>query len=392
MYVACVLVDHLPFKLESQRDPSLGTRQVVIFRRHGSQREVLDMSPGIPHLDSGMPLQEALARCKDTVPIEADMPCYQEAFDQILLRLGNWSPVVEAAGLGCAYVGLDGLEDTYGSEERLVNLLLQAVPRHWEPRLGVGHGKFPAYLAALRAAPGRAYKTPLQGREFLASFPVEVLPVSWGVKERLRSFGLDTLGKLADLSLGPLQAQFGPVGAMAWRLAQGVDHTPLDPQRPEEKVTASLAFSTPTVSLEPMLLAVEHLLGKLFARPEMRSRCARIALLEGHAPNSPAWQRRIVFKTPVSSRHSAYVVLKGALANITLPGPLEELRLTLKELTGEVGWQESLFQDVRQRQRLRQAIGQLKASQGRNPIYQVREVEPWSRIPERRRALVTYEP
>ena len=155
MHVACVLVDHLPFKLEVQRDPSLARRRVIIFQRHGSQRSVLDTSPAIQHVRQHMPLQEALALCKDAVPLEADLPRYQQAFNALLLRLGDWSPIVEAAELGCAYVGLDGLEETYGNEERLIDALLGVVPRNLEPRLGISRGKFPAYLAALRAEPHR---------------------------------------------------------------------------------------------------------------------------------------------------------------------------------------------------------------------------------------------
>ena len=75
-----------------------------------------------------------------------------------------------------------------------------------------------------------------------------------------------------------------------------------------------------------------------------------------------------------------------------LPGPLEEVSLTLKDMAGEAGRQESLFHEVRRREQLREAIAQIKVSQRRNPIYQIREVEPWSRIPERRRALMPYEP
>ena len=392
MRVACVLVHNLPFKLELRRDPSLERRKVLIFQRHGSRRVVLDGSPSIGQVSPGMPLQEALALWKDAVPIEADVPYYQRAFDQILLRLGNWSPDVEAADLGCVYIGLDGLESTYGSFERLLDALLQAVPRHLEPRLGVSFGKFPSYLAALCAEPGRAFRPLLEVREFLAPFPVEVLPVPWEVKKRLRGFGLCTLGNVAGVPMGPLQAQFGPTGAKVWRLARGMDDTPLAIRRHEEEVTASFTFFTPTAYLESLLMAVDHLLARLFARAEMRGRHARIALLEGQVVNKPAWQRRIAFKTPLASRDRGYIALKGALADMTLPGPLEELRLTLRDLTGEAGRQESLFREVRRRERLRQAISQLKTSQRRNPIYQVREVEPWSRIPERRWAMVTYEP
>ena len=339
-----------------------------------------------------MSLQEAQTHCKDAVLIEADVSRYRQAFDSILLSLGEWSPDVESGELGCAYVGLDGLEETYGTEERLIDALLQAVPGYLEPRLGVSHGKFPAYLAALRAEPGRAYKPPLGVKQFVAPFPVDVLPVPWDIKARLRSFGLDTLEKVAKLPLGPLQAQFGPMGGRIWSLAQGKDDTPLIPRRLEEEVSSSISFPIPTTNLEPLLMALDHLSTRLFSQPEMRGRYARVALLEGQVVRKPAWQRRIIFKVPVGEKSRAYFVLKSVVADVALPGPLEEVRLTLKELTGESGRQESLFRDVRRRDQLRETVAQLKVAQGRNPIYQVREMEPWSRIPERQRALVTYEP
>jgi DNA polymerase-4/protein ImuB len=212
------------------------------------------------------------------------------------------------------------------------------------------------------------------------------------MKDRLRSFGLDTLGRVADLPLGPIQAQFGPTGQRLWRLARGADDTPLLPQRPEEAISASIAFPVPTANMEPLLMAVDNMLAGLFARPEMRGRYARIALLEGDVLHKPAWRRRISFKTPAGDRRRAYLVLKGALESTALPGPLAEVRITLKELIGEAGRQESLFRDVRRRDQLRHGLAQLKAAQERDLIYRVREVEPWSRIPERRWALITYEP
>ena len=392
MQVACVLIDHLPYKLEVQRNSGLRKRRAVIFQHRGSRRIVLDASPTAKEVSQGMSLQEALARCKDAVPIEADVPMYEREFDAMLLRLGDRSPVVEPAGLGCVYVGLDGLQTTYGSEERLMELLLQAVPSFLGPRMGVSTGKFPAYLAALTAQTGRAHKTPRDLEDFLSPWSVDVLPVDWGIKARLRSFGFNTLGQVAHHPIGPIQAQFGKIGARIWRLAQGIDDTPLMPQKVEEIVQESLTFPSPTGEINSLLIALDNLLGRIVARPEMRGRHARMALLEGAVYNGPSWQRRVMFKTPLGDKRQALFVIKASLEGIRLPGPLEDVRLTLKELTGEAGQQESLFREVRQRQRLAQAINQLKVSQGRNPIYRAVEVEPWSRIPERRVALVTYDP
>ena len=392
MHVACVLIDHLPFKLEVRRDPGLRKRRAIIVQRHGSRRIVLDASPSAHSVFPGMSLQEALACCKDAVPIEADSASYEQEFSTILLRLGDRSPVVESAGLGYAYVGLDGLQDTYGSEEKLIELLLQAVPPYLGTQIGVSEGKFPAYLAALSAGPGRAHKPTQRLTEYVAPWSVDVLPIEWEIKTRLHSFGLNTLGQVAERSIGPIQAQFGKVGARIWHLAQGIDDTPLIPQRVEEEMKESLTFAAPIVEVTALFVAVDNLLGRIFAHIEMRGRYSRMASLEATVYNKPTWQRRVIFKTPVGDRSQALFVIKASLEGVAMPGPLEDISLTLGELTGESGQQESLFRDVRQRQRLGQAISQLKVSQGRNPIYQIREVEPWSRIPERRVALVTYDP
>ena len=99
----------------------------------------------------------------------------------------------------------------------------------------------------------------------------------------------------------------------------------------------------------------------------------------------------------MGSKEKALWVLKSRLDTVldtrALPGPLEDMKLTLAGFTGETGIQSSLFSDVRRREQLREMMHQLEALLGcKPPIYQVKDVEPWSRIPERRQALVQFEP
>ncbi len=101
----------------------------------------------------------------------------------------------------------------------------------------------------------------------------------------------------------------------------------------------------------------------------------------------------MVFRSPIGSRAHAFPLVGTALEGRPPPGPLEDLRLTLSALTGEGGRQESLFRDVRRQQNLEEAVRQLRERLGvQPPIYHVREVEPWSRMPERRQALVPFAP
>jgi DNA polymerase-4/protein ImuB len=101
----------------------------------------------------------------------------------------------------------------------------------------------------------------------------------------------------------------------------------------------------------------------------------------------------MVFKEALGDRAKAFAVVRQALENAPPPGAIEDLRLTLSSITGEGGRQESLFRDVRRQENLREALRQLHERLGEQPpIYHIREVEPWSRLPERRQALVPFAP
>ena len=393
MTIACVLITHLPIKAELSRNPELLERPAIIAQELGTKRLVLDYSRHARRVTVGMPLQEAMSVCQDATLLPADEPYYQTTFDEILQGLEQRSPLIEAAESGCAYVGLDGLEEMYGGEARMITSLLQAIHPTFNPRIGVAEGKFPAYIAAISSDSGRASKVPENVADFLNCFSVNLLPISWENKARLAHFGLHTLGQIAQQPVGAMQAQFGPEGLHAWELAWGIDHRPLIPRKSEEVVTASLAFPSPTVGLSGILVAVESLLSQAFARKESRGKYARSIALEAQILYHPPWARQFIYKQAVGGKEKAFLVIKNALESLTLPGPVEDLKLTLSGLTGESGIQGSLFADIRRQEQLRETVRQLQVRWGgKVPIYQARDLEPWSPIPERQKALVQFDP
>jgi DNA polymerase IV len=393
MKIACVLATHLPIKAELARRPELPDRPVVIVGEQGARRFVLDHSPQARGVSRGMPLQEARSICQEAVLLEADQSYYQAAFDQMLQALEQRSPLVEAADLGCAYVGLDGLEPMYGGEARLTLALLQAVPAGYNPRVGVAPGKFPAYLAAATSGAGRATRVSENVMEFLDRFSINLLPISWEGKARLFHLGLHNLGQIARQPVGAMQAQLGLEGLRAWELSRGTDRHPLIPRKSEEVVRESLTFPSPVVTLSGILLAAESLLVRAFARKEARGKYARSITLESQVLHHPPWVRHFAYKQAVGSAGRALFVIKNSLESVSLPGPLEDLQLTLLGLTGESGIQGNLFADVRKQEQLRETVRQLQVRWGGSiPIYQVRDFQPWSPIPERQKVLVQLDP
>ncbi|MQG62102.1 MAG: hypothetical protein FI708_05125, partial [SAR202 cluster bacterium] len=353
--IACMLVTHLPVKAEIRRYPQLRGKPVIITESYGSKNLVLDSSAEVRGVSAGMPLAEAMARCKDASLVQADAPYYNETFDKLVKALELRSPVVERDGLGCAYVDLDGLELMYGGEARVVASLLQAAPSEFNPRVGVAGGKFPAYIAAVTTQSGRATKVPQDAAgkaAFMGGLSIGLLPLSWANKTRLHRFGIHTLGQLSDLPEGAVQAQLGAEGRRAWLLASGVDNRLLTPHRAQQVVEESLTFPSPTITWSPILMALSALLGRAFARPEIGGRYVRTATIESRVYRLPPWVKKFGFKEALGSRDRALFALKSRLDSVTLPGPLEDMKLTLAGFTGESGIQTNLFSDVRKQEQL----------------------------------------
>jgi nucleotidyltransferase/DNA polymerase involved in DNA repair len=278
-----MLVTHLPVKAEVRRYPHLRGKPVIITESYGSKDLVLDSSAEARGVTAGMPLAEAMARCKDASLIQADSPYYNGAFDKLIKALELRSPVVERDGLGCAYVDLEGLELMYGGEARMIASLLQAAPTEFNPRVGVAGGKFPAYVAAVTTKGGRATRVPRDSAgmtAFLNGLSIGLLPLSWANKTRLHRFGIHTLDQLSALPEGAVQAQLGTAGRRVWLLAGGVDNSPLTPHRTQQVVEESLTFPSPTVTWTPILAGRGPLLGRAGARPE----------IGGHWFRQESWQ------------------------------------------------------------------------------------------------------
>ena len=85
--------------------------------------------------------------------------------------------------------------------------------------------------------------------------------------------------------------------------------------------------------------------------------------------------------------------LRAKIADATFPAPVEAVEIALLDWCGQLGMAVPLLPTLQtQRQdRIEAAIRQIKAHYGRTLIARIVEAEPWSRIPERRYALIDYD-
>lgn len=395
MSVACLVIPHFALRMALLDHPELDGLPLVLASPAHARSHVLDCTPEATKqgIRPGMLLREVTVLCPEAVFIEPNPVREHALFERILRALETFSPNVEPIVAGQCYVDLRGLDRHDASPEAAAQRLLRLISPLLRPRAGVAPGKFTAWVAARKTSPGNA--TIVASDEvttFLAPIPTAWLPLPLDMVRRLERLGLRTLADVAALPSTALQARFGPAGKCAWELANGLDdHTVVARER-VEAVVEQLALPAPSTSRDMLLLGIKQLVYRAFGRPELRHRYVRQARIQVLIEDNRSLDKELTFREPLGCQRIIEVIAHR-LQHVELPGAAEGVILGLIDFVTETARQERLPGLASRKTRpLVDAARQLKRRYGISPLYQVVEVEPWSRIPERRHALISYDP
>ena len=414
---ACVWIPLFPLRCEEARHEGLVGYPTALLAPD-TTRKLWQVSPLARHagVKPGMTVSQAIGLCSTLRLIEPDPVHYDERFANLLSALTEVSPVVEAAELGLAYVGVDGLEGIYGSREKIIEALKKTLECWNVGRIGLGPGKFIAWVAASRTKPGEAIVVPVgEEQKFLASQPVSVLPLDPDTHRRLRQLGIRSLGALAALPEAAVTAQFGALGKRLWRLAAGRIAKPVAGSIAPEPIVAALTFFTPVGERELLVHSLDQLIARALKHPrrigwrvhavrlradlecvEMNENAGRGAAC--CAPTNRSWLVNVLLKDPTADGDRIAAPLKTRLEQSPPTGAVERLVLEFTAFAPGTAELQLFARDAQaaaragQQRALQTAAREIRMRVQRACLYHIIEVQPWSRLPERRYALIDYEP
>jgi protein ImuB len=342
-------------------------------------------------VEAGMPLSEALARCPSLGLVPPDPVGVAERWDRLLERLEGIGAAVESERPGEAFFEVDGLLGIHGgSLDGVVDAARKAARA--PVRIAVAPNRFAALAAAGREAvvPRRA----LGG--FLAPLPVATLTAGLGPDEpearelvgALKRLGLATLGRLAELTPDQVADRFGAFGLRALRLACGED-TPLRPREPREELVAEIELPEGAAGSQ-LGRALELLVDRLLAARGRRERTVLALRLSARLDSGGSWSVEQGLGRPTASARTIGPLLARRLE--ALPEPASALRLRALALGPRTADQLELPLDGREprRGRLAAAVREVRAAAGPEALLKAIDVDPGSRVPERRIVLTPF--
>src|SRR5438270_4827545 len=325
--VACVWIAQLPLRVEILRHPAWDGRPLVLGGAPGERKVVQLCSPEAEAagVRPGLPLREVVPLCPEAIVLQPDPVRTASVLEAVLSDLQRVSPAVEPADDGYFFLDLRGLQAMYGELAALEEAIHAAVPALLRPRLGFANGKFASAVAArvfnnrwrepltsgpdspsassrwrepLTSGPdspsaSSRWREPLTSGPDSASLNACVVPASEtqtflaplsvrhllmldaDVHHRLELLGLRTIGDLAALPFNAVQAELGPSGARAWRLAHGKDTEPVVARPVQAAVQDGLRFDDPLGSVDAVMAAIDQLLAHTYSQPALQGHSVR---------------------------------------------------------------------------------------------------------------------
>jgi protein ImuB len=336
---------------------------------------------------AGMAIGEALARCPGLELIAADPLAVADAWEAALRALEGIGAAVEPAQEGVVYFEADGLRGLHGSDAGTIAAARRALAR--PAKIGAAPGRFCALAAALAARRRRAKIVDAHGAHaMLTATPVDLLArreQTAMLVQPLRRLGVRTLGELRGLGATAMADRFGEPGILAYGLSAGAD-TPLVPRMLEDTLSESLCVGE--ASSGTMLARVLGVLvDRLLARPQRRGRTLRAVVLSASLDGGGTWRERVVFREALGDGERMRLALAPRLA--LLPAPAQTLRLEVERFGPAGGEQQALLAKDAQarRERLREAVQQVRSVAGHDAALRAVAIDPDSRVPERRVVL-----
>src|SRR5918996_1276664 len=185
MPVTCALVPRFRL-IAAAHNKEILAQPAALAPEPGAAQLIGEVSEGAERfgLRPGMRMGEALSRCPELALVASDPERAERSWEEALRRLEGIGAEVESERAGEAFFEGGGLEGLWGGVEGLLKRVRDELGR--SARLGVGPGRFCAYVAAAMrgcsAAEGEEQPVLCGGivpdgaiREFLDPLPVSLL-------------------------------------------------------------------------------------------------------------------------------------------------------------------------------------------------------------------------
>jgi DNA polymerase-4 len=265
-------------------------------------------------IHSAMPSTRARRLCPHAVFLSGRFDLYNDYSRRLHAVLTSFTPLVEGISLDEAFLDVTGAQRLFGTGTDVAHAIRGRIADELSlpSSVGVAANKLIAKLASKAAKPTASLSGPQPGLgvcvvepgrelDFLHPLPVTAL---WGVGpatyEKLRRFGVGTIGDLADVPRDTLVSALGrALGAHLHELANGRDDRPVEPDREVKSVSHEETYAVDRIEHASLRVEAVRMADAVGARLRNAKLAGRTVSIKVRFHDFATITRSQTFATPV---------------------------------------------------------------------------------------------
>lgn len=217
-------------------DPNLKGKPVIVAGDTEKRRGIVlaaSYEAKQSGIKTGMGVWEARHLCPKGIFIRPQYHHYIAFSSHILRIMKEFTPLVEPFSIDEAFLDVTGSQKLFGTPLKIALQLKKKIREEVgiTCSIGIGPNKILAKMAAgLEKPDGLTILTRDDVPAVLWPLPVqELFGVGPRYERHLKRLNIQTIGDLAKYPVEILKKKFGLYGEMLWRCANGIDHSPVNP-------------------------------------------------------------------------------------------------------------------------------------------------------------------
>jgi len=346
--IACVLIPDFSLLLGLTENSIRYETPAVLTDNKTRRSKVLFLTTKavVEGVNLDMTIPQAQAICPGLTILLRNPRKEDKKIKEIIKRLYSISPVVERSDPGIFYLDLSGLKRLYHSEEKIASRTIQEIEGADFPvKVGIAENKFTSFVAAKTCCISN-YKIVREGEkmDFLAPYPVQLLPIDQDLLELFFVLGIKTIGKFANLPKEDVLKRYGNDGLKLLKMARGEDPDPIIPflLKPNESKSVNLDYSLDTET--GILFYSQTILKKLLKRISKKGLFCNEFLVKLGLEDSSNVSLHLSVSEGTNNVKVFLKLLKLNLEKLSLSAPVEKVSFSVKKASQMKATQLS-FQD-----------------------------------------------
>ena len=266
--MACIDLPALPLQLLLRRHPEWRARPAAVVDSDRPQGKILWVNERARSFRvlPGMRYAAALSLAGGLHAAVMPPKEIESAIASLGRRLRNFTPHVEPAADDPSVFWLDasGLERLHESLAEWASLIRSDLRRsEFLSAVVVGFSRFGTYALAKAKRDVLVLGDPAQERAAARRVSLDRLALEPAARDTLLKLGVRTVGAFMDLPREGIERRFGPEADRLHRLATGVLHPPLRPERPLPPAQRRMILDHPETDVPRLMVVIERLIGPL---------------------------------------------------------------------------------------------------------------------------------